>query len=393
MTGPARWGSRDERQAVLGRRGWIRTWLNEHDPDGPPNPPAANPPDLGELLAAAVRGGAVDAEAERRVLAAFRAARDEGAHRAAARNRRRDDWRPERERRGGRPVRTTLVALVASVTLGGVAVAAIGSVGGGTRDEGAERGGPLPASSAPTGLGDRRAESVRARAGRPWCRGRPSSAQDTEAHCRAYDSVKKRGKALDSTAWQRLIQAAGGEENVEAYCAEQLAEKKEKKKEKGNADKGEPSKSPKASRAPGKGATKNAKSAESTEPEGQGRLTEERPVKGCKAGQIPSLTVPMATAGAATPHRRGPGRRAARAARRPVLASASEVRFVSHPTPERDSCTLYGHGRGTVSRRNVPFAPDCGRPESTRGSTTATINRASTMVSNHVRESGAGLGA
>ncbi|MDQ0950104.1 hypothetical protein QFZ24_004027 [Streptomyces phaeochromogenes] len=236
----------------------------QHDPDGPPNPPAGNPPDLGASLADAVRGDAVDAEAERRVLAAFRAARDEGAHRAAVRNRRRDDWRPEGERRGGRPVRATLVALVASVALGGVAVAAIGSVGGRTRDEGAERGGPLPASSAPTGSATAVPNpSAPAQADRGA--GRPSAAQDTEARCRAYDSVKKRGKALDSTAWQRLIQAAGGEENVEAYCAEQLAEKKEKKKEKGNADKGGPSKSPKASRAPGKGATKNAKSAESTE--------------------------------------------------------------------------------------------------------------------------------
>ncbi|MFG2350531.1 hypothetical protein [Streptomyces phaeochromogenes] len=240
-----------------------------HDSDGTQNLPAPNPPDLGELLAAAVRGGAVDADAERRVLAAFRAARDEGAHRAAARDRRRDDWRPERERRGGRSVRTTLVALVASLTLGGVAVAAIGSGSVGTRDKGAERGGPLPASSAPTGPSVAEPnQSVPAQADRGFRR--PTSAQDTEAHCRAYDSVKKRGKergqALDSTAWQRLIQAAGGAENVEAYCAEQSAEKKEKKKEKGNAGKDKPSKSPEASKAsktPGSGATKKPKSVKS----------------------------------------------------------------------------------------------------------------------------------
>ncbi|MFC8663168.1 hypothetical protein [Streptomyces sp. NPDC057199] len=233
-----------------------------HDPDGPRNLPAANPPDLGELLAAAVRGGAVDVDAEKRALAAFRAARDEGAHRAAARNRRRDDWRPERERRGGRPVRATLVALVASVTLGGVAVAAIGSVGGGTRDEGAERGRPLPTSSAPTGptaaVPDPSAPAQADRGVR-----RPTTAQDTEAHCRAYDSVRKRGKALDSTAWQRLIQAAGGEENVEAYCAEQQAEKKGKKKEEGSADANKAGKSPKASTTPGGGATKNPKTTKS----------------------------------------------------------------------------------------------------------------------------------
>ncbi|MEU9880254.1 hypothetical protein [Streptomyces phaeochromogenes] len=251
----------------------------QRGPDSPSDPPvtnspaaslpAPNPPDLGELLAAAVRGGAVDADAERRVLAAFRAARDEGAHRASARNRRRDDWRPERERRGGRSVRTTLVALVASLALGGVAVAAIGSAGGGTRDEGAERGGPLPASSAPTGPPAAAPnQSAPTQADRGFRR--PTSAQGTEAHCRAYDSAKKHGKkrsqALDSTAWQRLIQAAGGAENVEAYCAEQQDEKKEKKKEKGNADKVEPSKSPqasktsKASKTPGSGATKNPKS-------------------------------------------------------------------------------------------------------------------------------------
>ncbi|MDQ1026610.1 hypothetical protein QF035_004192 [Streptomyces umbrinus] len=231
-----------------------------HDPDGPRNLPAGNPPDLGELLAAAVRGDAVDADAERRVLAAFRAARDEGAHRAATRNRRRDDWRPER--RGGRPVRATLVALVASLTLGGVAVAAIGSGSGGTRDEGAERGGPLPTSSAPTGPAVAAPDpSAPAQADRGFRR--PPSARDIEAHCRAYDSVKKRGKALDSTAWRRLIQAAGGEENVEAYCAEQSAEKKEKKKEKGDAGKDKPGKSPKASKTPGVGTTKNPKSTKS----------------------------------------------------------------------------------------------------------------------------------
>ncbi|WP_157881511.1 hypothetical protein [Streptomyces phaeochromogenes] len=237
----------------------------QRGPDDPSNLPAPNPADLGELLAAAVRGGAVDADAERRVLAAFRAARDEGAHRASAHNRRRDDWRPERERRSGRSVRTTLVALVASLALGGVAVAAIGSAGDGTRDEGAERGGPLPASSVPTGPPAAAPnQSAPAQADRGFRR--PTSAQDTEAHCRAYDSVKKRGKALDSTAWQRLIQAAGGAENVEAYCAEQQDEKKEKKKEKGNAGKVKPSKSPqasktsKASKTPGSGATKNSKS-------------------------------------------------------------------------------------------------------------------------------------
>ncbi|PZG85190.1 hypothetical protein C1I97_33700 [Streptomyces sp. NTH33] len=34
--------------------------------------------------------------------------------------------------------------------------------------------------------------------------------------------MKGSGKALESTAWQRFLAAAGGEGNVAAYCAEQL---------------------------------------------------------------------------------------------------------------------------------------------------------------------------
>ena len=52
---------------------------------------------------------------------------------------------------------------------------------------------------------------------------RPGTAKDTAAHCRAYERVRGRGKAMDSTAWQRLVTAAGGEENVTAYCAELTA--------------------------------------------------------------------------------------------------------------------------------------------------------------------------
>ncbi|MCT9145653.1 hypothetical protein N4G67_42450, partial [Streptomyces violarus] len=55
---------------------------------------------------------------------------------------------------------------------------------------------------------------------------RPAPAQDTEARCRAYQQVEGRGRALDATAWQRLVEAAGGERNVTAYCAEQLSEAK-----------------------------------------------------------------------------------------------------------------------------------------------------------------------
>ncbi|MFI5556873.1 hypothetical protein [Streptomyces sp. NPDC051738] len=48
----------------------------------------------------------------------------------------------------------------------------------------------------------------------------PSTAKDVQAHCRVYEKVKDRGHALNATAWQRLVRAAGGEQQVAAYCAQ-----------------------------------------------------------------------------------------------------------------------------------------------------------------------------
>lgn len=80
---------------------------------------------LETVLAAVLREGDRTAEAEQRAVSAFRAARSAGAPRA--RTRRRDDWRLPAGRRTGRPVKATFAAVFASLTLGGVAVAAIGS--------------------------------------------------------------------------------------------------------------------------------------------------------------------------------------------------------------------------------------------------------------------------
>lgn len=77
------------------------------------------------LLGEAVRPGALDAEAQRRAVAAFRSARDEGGHRA--RTRRRDDWRPRMRRRTLGSLRAAVGAAVAGVLLGGVAIASIGT--------------------------------------------------------------------------------------------------------------------------------------------------------------------------------------------------------------------------------------------------------------------------
>ncbi|MFD8378764.1 hypothetical protein ACFV2X_09510 [Streptomyces sp. NPDC059679] len=171
-------------------------------------------PALETALASVIRGDDLDPEAEQRAVAAFRAARSAGAHRA--RTRRRDDWRPPAERRTGRPVKTTFGVVFASLALGGVAVAAIGS--GGSSAGGAHREAPHPSAVAP----DRSAASSASSGGAGPTK-RPAASQDTEAHCRAYERVEDRGKALDATAWQRLVAVAGGKDKVAAYCSEQLA--------------------------------------------------------------------------------------------------------------------------------------------------------------------------
>jgi hypothetical protein len=203
-------------------------------PDGHVLGPGAEPagPALEVLLAAAIRVGGADAEGEQRAVAAFRTARDAGEHRA--RTRRRDDWRPREQRRTRRSVKATVTMALASVTLGGVAVAAIGSVhsSDGGHDNG-RRSGSSP--TAPSTSAGRPAADAPGTPGRADPSERPSTAQDTEAHCRAYEKAKDNGKAMDSTAWQRLVQAAGGETNVTAYCAELLSRTTASPKKPGNS--------------------------------------------------------------------------------------------------------------------------------------------------------------
>ncbi|MEU6469120.1 hypothetical protein ABZ927_00605 [Streptomyces massasporeus] len=170
---------------------------------------------LHTALAAALLVDDPGPEGEHRAVAAFRTARDAGAH--GARSRRRDDWRLPAPGRTGRPVKTTVAAVFGSIALGGVAVAAIGSVGSPANGTGGEAPSSAPASARP---GD---PATRAPSDGPGRGDGPSSAQDTAAQCRAYERVEGRGSALDATAWQRLVAAAGGEDEVDAYCAERLA--------------------------------------------------------------------------------------------------------------------------------------------------------------------------
>ncbi|WPO71873.1 hypothetical protein [Streptomyces sp. KN37] len=122
--------------------------MNADKPMGPENAPGR--PSPLERLAEAVRAdaaGAVDADAQREAVAAFVAARDAGAHRA--RTRRRDDWRP-RERRPARfSLRAAGGVVLAGGLLGGVSLAAVGTV----IDDPAPRERPRPAPSSPRAPG------------------------------------------------------------------------------------------------------------------------------------------------------------------------------------------------------------------------------------------------
>ncbi|MEU7058527.1 hypothetical protein [Streptomyces sp. NPDC046197] len=188
-----------------------------------PRADAIAPPGLESALGTALRADAFDPPAEERAVAAFRAARDAGAHQKV-RTRRRDDWRLRRSP-ARRSVKAALAAFLASLTLGGVAIAAIGLPGSGkAHDDGPGRARPTStASKAAAATSDDAAPS--GPAGAP-SKSRPPTAKDIQAHCRAYTSTQGRGKALDSSAWQRFIAAAGGEDKVAAYCAAQLAEAK-----------------------------------------------------------------------------------------------------------------------------------------------------------------------
>ncbi|MFR9796311.1 hypothetical protein ACL02U_10465 [Streptomyces sp. MS06] len=188
---------------------------------------------LEALIASAMRRDTGDAGAERRAVAAFREARESGAHRT--RTRRRDDWRPERQGTR-RTVRAGLSVLAASLTLGGVAYAAIGGpYGAGADDPGGrpgtsstERPGTASPAASPAASGAGVGAGVEDGGGTPEPPdSAQDSAQDIEARCRAYAQVKDPARAADAKAWQQLVAAAGGADEVDAYCARQTAQPSE----------------------------------------------------------------------------------------------------------------------------------------------------------------------
>ncbi|MET9373175.1 hypothetical protein ABZX98_03340 [Streptomyces sp. NPDC002992] len=168
------------------------------------------PDPFGAALGAAIRRAQDGADTgEARARAAFRAARNTAGY-AARRTRRRDDWRPVPVRgrfRGS--LRTTALCVAATVLLGGVAVAASG-----TLDPGAPAQAPAPApvrgnpdtpeaspstSAAPTEVG-----------GAPRAvRGAETGRTRTEAPSQGKIKIKVKG-GVRSTASKSGAEAAAG---------------------------------------------------------------------------------------------------------------------------------------------------------------------------------------
>ncbi|SED80194.1 hypothetical protein [Streptomyces sp. TLI_105] len=186
--------------------------------------------DVEAALAAALRPRDVDDAAARAAVAAFRAARDTGLH-ISRRTRRRDDWRPVPERGTGRSLKTSLAALAASLTLGGVAFAAAASHSPSdemeARDPQPRRSTSAPQPSkepviAPFESPD---SSPPAAHGVPTPRVPHDQAhlpRSDEALCRAYEKSPDKGKAMEAAARQRLVAAADAKD-VATYCDSLLA--------------------------------------------------------------------------------------------------------------------------------------------------------------------------
>ncbi len=168
----------------------------------------------------ALRRQPVDDRAEQAALAAFRSART-ASDGARLRTRRRDDWRPRTRKQ--RWARGGALTLATSTLLGGIAFASIGVMDSGRpRPPQADTNHSTPRPPAPT-PGEQGSPFTGSATAPTASSSRPGTAKDVEAHCRAYENVKDRGNALNATAWQRLVRAAGGERQVAAYCAQLTA--------------------------------------------------------------------------------------------------------------------------------------------------------------------------
>ncbi|MEV8306940.1 hypothetical protein AB0P36_06125 [Streptomyces flavidovirens] len=217
-----------------------------------------------EALLAAVRRSAPPGGAnEEAALAAYREARDSGAHALPGRwwqARRRDDWRPSRRWRGALPARAAFASIAATVTLGGVALAAgTGAIPAPFGIGGGGSGGPSAATatrtSAPATPGAARESAADGAVRLPSAgvtrsgSARPTRAQDDVAHCVAYLASNGRSLSARGAASERLAaDAADAGLTVEAYCEDVVAAE-ERQPGAGTGGKGS-TKAPKGSNAP-----------------------------------------------------------------------------------------------------------------------------------------------
>ncbi|CAL9452080.1 hypothetical protein SUDANB130_02454 [Streptomyces sp. enrichment culture] len=107
-------------------------------------------------------------------------------------------------------------------------------------------------------------------------------------------------------------------------------------------------------------------------PQGRGELRDRPRTARTRHSRVLPAFAPAVPSGTASRRRPGPppptgeapavARYGPRATR--IFYSAAHAFSVTRPVP-RVSCVLYGHGRGPVSGRNVPFAPGRGRQTTT----------------------------
>lgn len=198
---------------------------------------------LARLLSAAAAPAPVDAQREEIALAAFRAAREEGrlARPGPRRYRKRGEGRfADRRRhydgglRAGRPVRALAGALLATVALGGVAMAAatgalnapFASYGRTTSTAASSAAGGATAGAASSGRSSDKSPTGGASRGVPTPADSPAATADArgEALCRAWAASVRRHQAMDAKAYERLVSDAGGRAGgrnkvkVQGYC-------------------------------------------------------------------------------------------------------------------------------------------------------------------------------
>lgn len=237
-----------------GLDGWLDGAAAERllrgEPAGPRIGPGAERAErLLLLLAAAATPAPLDAAREDAAMAAFRASRAATA----------------RPRRSAGPARAAIGALLAAVTLGGVAMAATGviptpfaggglgstpspggpgtgqpngpgsrmpgafpSTGAGRSSDGSttpgtatgpDGGGMQSVSAAPTGPdgGDQQTSQQQEEA-------RRKRLLDAVGSCRTWKKAHGNARKMDSETYQGLVEAAGGENKVAAFCAAALSQ-------------------------------------------------------------------------------------------------------------------------------------------------------------------------